>query len=71
MLTMTRREVPRTTAFAKQLRALRRKLGELTQKQMADRLGVSLNTYHLWENSKQNPSSTARTLIKLLKDGKI
>ncbi len=71
MLTMTRREEPRTTAFAKQLRALRKKLGNLTQKQMAERLCVSLNTYHLWERSKQNPSATARKLIKLLKDGVI
>lgn len=48
------------TALAELLKALRGRLGEVTQEQFAHRIGVSWSTVSRWENGRGNPSPLAR-----------
>ncbi len=51
------------------LRELRHRLGDLSQEQLARRLGVSWSTINRWENGKGAPSPLARDkLVPLLKE---
>jgi DNA-binding transcriptional regulator YiaG len=48
---------------------LRERLGEISQEQLAQRLGVSWSTISRWENGKGTPSPLARgKLNELLKE---
>lgn len=42
------------------LRELREKLGQISQEQLAHRLGVTWSTVNRWENGKGAPSPLAR-----------
>ena len=45
--------------------ALRRYLG-LSQKQLAERIGISINTLQNWEQGRRNPDGPAKALLRLL-----
>ncbi|MFP4210011.1 MAG: helix-turn-helix domain-containing protein [Alkalispirochaeta sp.] len=45
--------------------ALRRCLG-LSQKQPAERIGISINTLQNWEQGRRNPDGPAKALLRLL-----
>jgi DNA-binding transcriptional regulator YiaG len=50
------------------LRELRRRLGNISQEDLARRAGVSWSTVNRWENGKSAPSPLARSkLASLLK----
>lgn len=51
---------------AREIKALRVRLG-LTQSQMADRLGVHLNTYQQWEYGRRKPRRPTLKLLEILK----
>lgn len=64
-----------TNSLAKQrtcrglLRELRHRLGDVSQEQLARRVGVSWSTINRWENGKGIPSPLAREkLLALLKE---
>jgi DNA-binding transcriptional regulator YiaG len=48
------------------LRALRERLGAISQEQLAHRLGVSWSTISRWENGKGSPSPLAREKLVAL-----
>ena len=51
------------------LRELRDRMGEVSQEQLARRLGVSWSTISRWENGKGSPSPLAQEkLVALLKE---
>jgi DNA-binding transcriptional regulator YiaG len=51
------------------LRDLRHRLGDLSQEQLAHRLGVSWSTISRWENDKGSPSPLARKrLLSLIRE---
>ena len=53
---------------AELLRDLRHRLGDVSQEQLARRVGVSWSTINRWENGKGMPSPLAREkLVALLK----
>jgi DNA-binding transcriptional regulator YiaG len=59
---------PRT----KLLRQLRSRLGELSQEQLAQKVGVSWSTVSRWENGKGSPSPLAREkLVALMKEANL
>lgn len=45
--------------------ALRRYLG-LSQKQFAERIGISINTLQNWEQGRRKPDGPAKALLRLL-----
>lgn len=51
------------------IRAIRQKL-KMTQKALADKLGVSRATVNAWENEKARPSQLAKRQIARLFNGK-
>lgn len=52
------------------LRDLRHRLGDVSQEQLARRVGVSWSTISRWENGKGIPSPLARAkLLALFKEG--
>ena len=54
---------------AKLLRDLRHRLGDLSQEQLARRIGVSWSTISRWENDKGCPSPLAREkLLSLIRE---
>jgi len=54
---------------AELLRELRERLGDVSQEQLARRVGVSWSTINRWENGKGKPSPLAREkLVALLKE---
>jgi DNA-binding transcriptional regulator YiaG len=54
---------------AKLLRDLRHCLGDLSQEQLARRVGVSWSTISRWENDKGSPSPLAREkLVSLIRE---
>ena len=56
----------RTTWTPSQLRELRETLG-LTQREAAEKIGVSRRTWEGWEIGARRPTSAACVLIQLLK----
>lgn len=54
-------EIPNTSTFAQRLKALRKEAG-LTQKEIAEQLGIKQPTYAQWENGRVKPK--AETLEK-------
>ena len=48
------------------LRQLRHRLGDLSQEQLARRVGVSWSTINRWENGKGTPSPLAREKLTAL-----
>lgn len=54
------------------LRELRKRLGEVSQEQFAQKVGVSWSTISRWENGKGNPSPLAREkLVALIRETKL
>lgn len=51
------------------IRQIRKKLN-LTQEQLAQKLGVSWTTVNRWENNKTKPSNLAQKQIERLIEGK-
>ena len=47
------------------LATLRKYLG-LSQKQFAERIGISINTLQNWEQGRRNPDGPAKALFRLL-----
>lgn len=61
--------MPKHVPQKKLLRELRGRLGNLSQEQLAQRVGVSWSTVSRWENGKGTPSPLARReLVTLLKE---
>ena len=52
---------------SEQVKDLRKRLG-MSQKEMADALGVSFATVNRWENGKTIPSSLALNQFKIFRD---
>jgi DNA-binding transcriptional regulator YiaG len=51
------------------LRELRHRLGDVSQEQLARRIGVSWSTVNRWENGKGTPSPLAREkLLEVLQE---
>jgi putative transcriptional regulator len=48
-----------------QIKALRARLG-LTQAQMAERMGVALQTYQQWEHGRRKPRRPTLKLLEIL-----
>ena len=56
------------TALPELMRTLRGRLGDVTQEQLAHRIGVSWSTVSRWENGRGEPSPLAREkLAKVLR----
>jgi DNA-binding transcriptional regulator YiaG len=56
------------TAIPEILRTLRVRLGDVSQEQLAHRIGVSWSTVSRWENARGKPSPLAREkLAKVLR----
>ena len=51
------------TPWPAKLKALRERLGRITQAEAAARLGVSTATWVSWENNQRTPSATAARLL--------
>lgn len=62
---MAPRKIKPKTPFAAKLQRVRKKHGELTQAQAADRIGVALRTLISWENGHRVPSGPALALLKI------
>ena len=57
-----------TNAIPEILRTLRGRLGDVSQEQLAHRIGVSWSTVSRWENGRGKPSPLARDkLAKVLR----
>jgi putative transcriptional regulator len=64
--------MPDPRSRSKLLRELRNRLGELSQEQLAHKLGVSWSTVSRWENGRVSPSPLARgKLIELMKAARL
>ena len=50
---------------AKYTRCVRQRLG-LTQQELSQRLDVSLETIHNWEQGKRSPTGAAKALLRVL-----
>lgn len=55
------------SSFQLRVRELRR-AHNISQQQLADRLGVTMMTVHRWENGKARPSPLACILIEALEE---
>lgn len=54
------------------LRELRRRLGDISQERLAQKVGVSWSTINRWENGKGVPSPLARErLLRLLEEARL
>jgi len=56
----------RRAARTSVLRELRHRLGDISQEELARRVGVSWSTINRWENSKGAPSPLARERLAAL-----
>ena len=54
------------TAHSSVLRELRHRLGDISQEELARRVGVSWSTINRWENGKGAPSPLAREKLAVL-----
>lgn len=70
MVTMGRKPLARKTALGKRLLALRERLG-LTQREAAEKVGVTLNAWQKWEAGRQRPTESHLKLIDILDGGKL
>jgi transcriptional regulator with XRE-family HTH domain len=62
--------VPRKTALGKRLTMLRKRL-DLTQAQIAEKVGASTRSWSSWERGEEKPSKPFMILIDLLDQGKL
>lgn len=70
---MAKKKKPDPIPTPEDIRKLRKRLN-LTQKEAADKIGVSYRTWVSWENEAENhrkPSRTAVRLIRMLAAGKL
>lgn len=56
----------RRGTLSNMLRKLRSRLGEISQEELARRVGVSWSTVNRWENGKGKPSPLAREKLATL-----
>lgn len=64
--------LPNLRSCAALLRELRHRLGDISQEQLARRVGVSWSTINRWENGKGVPSPLAREkLLALLEEARL
>ena len=69
MLTMTAHKKPKSAPTGwtpKKLKALRGKLGDITQAQAAALIGISFDTWAAWESGRRTPSAAAQFALRTL-----